>query len=1833
MERLRSQVEQATREADEVQREAEQRSQALEEQLARETESSRLRAEVEKFRALEELRGEHQRAMERERKVMDDWMQDVKERFRVEQQRFEERISALEATRLSTPAPRAPSASGSSTHAHRSTSRSDDLYPPSEFHELEVSELSDGSERESEVEDDGTGANNETNKETSRKALEHQDDPTQSDSDADGGSTEPPTLMQTMTKLLQAQTQAMAAQALATAVHHLPPLLLYTGEKEQAEDEGFDRWLERFEERSALAGWTAEQKLHQLKLLLDKTAREVFRSLPEDERSNYDKATQSLKKWFRTGDIEELRGLEFHHRTQGSETVEQLGIDLQRLGRKAFPSSKGKEFDRLLKGRFFQALHVKWQRKLGAPKPQETFRELYDRARTLEQHEKQYAASAASKSDAHRSSKKNEQTSQPPKDPATQRQDSGNESLPPTTSSNSQTERHRTHRKGRFRGGSRDNQPRRESRPPPEAPGRSDTSRTAVVGQVPKLDDFSDEQLKAVLAKRHVDREQQLLIEASTTSAVSAVEDTKGAVGPTLYLDILIEGVPVRAMFDTGAQSSIVSREVLHAIGRHLGRQGRPVPTLRKPCTTLFGKDGDKGPEIVVTAQFDATVEADGKTVCATLFVQPDSVQPCLLGTNIIPYLGVSITRANGEALATSPQSEPTVSRVCLVQATTIPSQKGRFIKCRVDSNPCQSKGQADGNTSEVKCCLFEPACDVIESHGLCSHESLITLNIDGMALIPVENYQGLPVKLKKGMQLGVVRSCDLPETVKVDTPEKNEHLDDSRCAAVKALSNTPERFQQLLQSLELPVDKLSPIELDKLKEVLTESTDIFALDDSELGCTNLVRHTIPTENHTPIKQRPYRTPVIYREKIEQMVSQMQAQGIVRPSRSPWASPIVLVPKKDGSLRFCVDFRKLNSITKKDVYQLPRVEDILDTLGEAKYFSSLDLASGYWQVELDEDACAKSAFTTHHGLFEFTRMPFGLCNAPATFQRAMQAVLSGLEWNSCFVYLDDILIASRTLEEHLQHMKEVFGRLRDAGLRLKPKKCLLLRDQVPYLGHVISAEGIRPDPAKTDKVKCFPVPHDVTTLRQFIGLASYYRRFVPGFAKVAAPLHALTKKDVSFNWTPQCDEAFSKLKNLLVTAPVLAYPHFGSDKEFILETDASGLGLGAVLSQRQEDGLIHPIAYASRSLNSHEQNDCISELETLGLVWAVRYFRPYLLGHHTIVYTDHSACLSLLNTPRPSGKLARWAMTVQEMDLTLKHRSGKQNANADALSRNPVTDEAKSVDSVNNCEELEYSNDNMCSVGVVQSVASPNKSSDPANVSGGSADTSADSSVDNDCPGEDAEVANDDSSVNSDCTSGDQDIKLKESLTEIRELQLKDPELAVYITYLEQKVLPENDSVAKRIVLESKRMELIDGVLHREDVADSSRWCVVVPCELRSNLLKEAHSCVFSGHFSERKVYDRLRRSYWWHGMRSDVRKFCRGCLNCATRKGPGRGIRPPLQPIPVKGPFHRVGVDILQLPLTSSGNKYLVVFLDYLTKWVEAYPVPDQRAETIARLLVENIVCRHGVPEELLSDRGANFLSDLILEICSLLGIKKVNTSGYHPQTDGLVEKFNSTITNMIAKSVDVGVEWDKQLPMLLFAYRSTIQESTRESPFFLVYGRDPRLPTTSTMELPRPEYTVDLDDYKSELVTCLVKAHEDAREQIKKAQVRQKKFYDMHAKEPAYKVGERVMVYMPTDVTGKERKLARPYHGPYRIVTLTPTNAEVKLVDSVDDPSIFVALDRLRHCYPEIPDTSWTGRRKTRKRKSKHAANNSTSRAPPEPRTTGPVTRAMTRRLQENN
>ena len=604
-------------------------------------------------------------------------------------------------------------------------------------------------------------------------------------------------------------------------------------------------------------------------------------------------------------------------------------------------------------------------------------------------------------------------------------------------------------------------------------------------------------------------------------------------------------------------------------------------------------------------------------------------------------------------------------------------------------------------------------------------------------------------------------------------------------------------------------------------------------------------------------------------------------------------------------------------------------------------------------------------------------------------------------------------------------------------------------------------------------------------------------------------------------------ELFCKLKGLLTNSSLLVFPDF--TKPFVLETDASGAGLGAVLPQKQEDGSTRPIAYASRSLQPHEKNYGITELEGLGVVWAVKHFRPYLYGHSCEVYTDHSALTSLLNTPQPSGKLARWGMAIQELDLKIKHRSGRSNSNADALSRSPLP--AEQDVSVSEAD------------GVIATME----------------------------PG--------------DC--GD-------LLTRQRD----DPDLAAIITYLETGILPPEEGPARTLVLSSSQYVLEDDVLYK--VESDSTLRVIPPKDQRERLFSEAHSGVFGAHLSDVKVHSELRRHYWWNGMRRDITQWTRGCLVCSSHS-PSRAVHAPLTPIPVNGPFDRIGVDVIQFPRSHLGNQYAVVFMDYLTKWPEVYPTPDQSAATIANLLVREIVSRHGVPSELLSDRGQAFLSGLLKEVQQLLGYKKVNTSAYHPQTDGLVERFKRTLTAMLAKTVERGGrDWDQRLPFVLFAYRASQQQSTLESPFFLLYGRDPRLPTDAVIYPEKARRCQDLKEYGAELASYMTEAWESARHCIQKAQKRQKAHYDKRARPPNFKVGERVFLFKPADKTGPLRKFARPYHGPFRVVEMDVNTAKIRRVDKPEEDSILVAVDRLRQCPAEVPDTFWPPPKQRKKKET---------------------------------
>ena len=455
-----------------------------------------------------------------------------------------------------------------------------------------------------------------------------------------------------------------------------------------------------------------------------------------------------------------------------------------------------------------------------------------------------------------------------------------------------------------------------------------------------------------------------------------------------------------------------------------------------------------------------------------------------------------------------------------------------------------------------------------------------------------------------------------------------------------------------------------------ELTQLVEKYQDVFSYSEYDLGYTDIVQHEINTGENRPFKQPLRPQPRARLPVIDNLVDEMQSQGVIEPCQSEWASNIVLVTKKDGSIRFCVDYRKLNTLTQKDAYPLPRIETCLDTLSGAAWFSTFDLRSGFHQVKVNPRDVNKTTFTCHRGTFRFPRMPFGLCNAPATFQRLMDTVLMGLNFDICLAYLDDIIVFSHDLQSHLERLERLFQRLREANLKLKPSKCNILQKRVAFLGYTLSESGIETDPSKIEAVRNWPTPTNLRQSRAFVGLCQYYRRFVPNFSAIAALLHALTKKGAPFNWTAECQSAFDQLKDALSSASVLALPN--DEGQFILDTDASDRAIGAVLSQIQ-NGEERPICYASQLYDKHQQNYNVTRKELLALVTHVKKFRQYLLGRSFIIRTDHAALQWLRKTPEPIGQQARWLEILEEFDFQIQHRPGRQHCNADSLSRSIAT--------------------------------------------------------------------------------------------------------------------------------------------------------------------------------------------------------------------------------------------------------------------------------------------------------------------------------------------------------------------------------------------------------------------------------------------------------------------------------------------------------------------------------------------------------------------------------
>ena len=741
------------------------------------------------------------------------------------------------------------------------------------------------------------------------------------------------------------------------------------------------------------------------------------------------------------------------------------------------------------------------------------------------------------------------------------------------------------------------------------------------------------------------------------------------------------------------------------------------------------------------------------------------------------------------------------------------------------------------------------------------------------------------------------------------------------------------------------------------------------------------------------------------------------------------------------------------------------------------------------------------------------------------------------------MYIDDILIFSRTLEEHIQHLRAVLQRLKQAGLKLKPQKCHFIRQEVEYLGHIITPNGLKTNPRLVEAVLEFPTPKSVQQIRQFLGLSSFYRRFVPNFAKIAQPLHSLTRKNMQFVWETDCQAAFDLLKQKLTQAPVLAYPSF--DHPYILETDASIQGLGAILSQDQ-DGKAHPVAYASRSLSPQERNYGITELETLAVVWAISHFKSYLYGNPVTVYTDHSAIKAILETQSPTGKHARWWTKVYGSGVKhvqIIHRSGKANTNADALSRNPLP---RSPDASETISEGEIQ---------VAAVRSQNIST-----------------LLTDAPARQTEASS--------------------FATE----QRKDVQLLQLMQFLETGQLPEDDNLAKKVAGQATQFILVDQTLYFLDPRRNHKKRIVVPTQLREQLIQEHHRGNMGGHFAANKLYRMLASHWWWEGMYVDVHNTVKSCPECAIVSGGGRKTKPPLHPIPVQRPFQIIGVDIMELPKTKKGNRYVVVFQDFFSKWPMVYPVPDQKTERLVKLLTEEVIPFCGVPEALLSDRGANLLSHLMMDVCEILGIHKLNTTSYHPQCDGMVERFNRTLKASLRKhAVKFGNQWDTYLPGIIYAYRNSPHDSTGEKPSFLLFGFDCRSPSEASLLEPEEVRPTDVSDYREELILSLKSARDIATQSIRKAQNQYKKQYDKKSTQQSYQVGDWVLVKFPAEESGKNRKLSQPWHGPYRVLQCLDPDVVVSKVYFPDDGQIQVHQLRVTPCPSQFPSGYyWYGRKK---------------------------------------
>ena len=832
------------------------------------------------------------------------------------------------------------------------------------------------------------------------------------------------------------------------------------------------------------------------------------------------------------------------------------------------------------------------------------------------------------------------------------------------------------------------------------------------------------------------------------------------------------------------------------------------------------------------------------------------------------------------------------------------------------------------------------------------------------------------------------------------------------------------------------------------LDDLLADYADVFA-EPRGLPPQRARNHYIVLKPEaSPVAVRPYRYPTAHKDELEHQCASMIEQGIVRSSNSAFSSPIILVKKADGSWRFCVDYRALNALTVKDAFPIPVVDELLDELHGARFFTKLDLRSGYHQVRMKPADIHKTAFRTHDGLYEFLVMPFGLCNAPATFQALMNDVLRAFLRRFVLVFFDDILIYSSSWTDHLRHLRIVLSELRRHQLFVKRSKCAFGESSVAYLGHTISASGVAMDSAKVQAIVDWPVPRSARAVRGFLGLAGYYRKFVHNYGTVAAPLTALLKKE-GFCWNDDAAAAFTALKAAVTSAPVLAMPDFS--KPFIVECDASSHGFGAVLIQES-----HPIAFFSRPIAPRHRSLAAYERELIGLVHAVRHWRPYLWGRRFLVKTDHYSLKYLLDQRLATIPQHHWVGKLLGFDFAVEYKPGAANAVADALSRRDTED------------------------GAILSLSAPRF----------------------------------------------------DFVDRLRRAQDEDPGLVAL-----------RDEVAAGT--RGAPWSLVDGMVQYQ-----GRLYIPPASPLLQEIMQAVHE---EGHEGVQRTLHRLRRDFHFPDMKRLVQDFVKGCVVCQRYKSEHMNPAGLLLPLPVpQSVWSDIAMDFVEALPRVRGKSVILTVVDRFSKYCHFIPLAHPySAESVAQAFFTDIVRLHGVPQSIVSDRDPVFTSTFWRELMSLLGTKLHMSTAFHPQSDGQSESANRVIVMYLrCLTGDRPRQWLRWLPWAEFVFNTAFQSSLRDTPFRVVYGRDP--PTIRSYE-PGESRVPAVARSMEERAEFLA----DVRYRLEQAQAAHKKYYDAHHRPVVYQVGDwallrlrhRAPASLPLQATGK---LKPRFYGPYRVVEL---------------------------------------------------------------------------------